>query len=184
MKVICRTILIILFTGICLISSSQSIGTHSIGLQLNTYVDESLFTNTFIKPVYAFRYTLGIRKNITFGPELSGFYVKAHVGDYTFGSFNIGGFFRYSFLPASRVKPFIEVSPYYIYHYWKNGPEDSFNGAEPNGSKSFISGFIAPGISLFSKSGKLSLDLFYKFSDKTFVNGKQSVLSYRLNLNF
>lgn len=184
MKTISRTIISILLSGYCVISSAQSIGNHSIGLQINPYVDEFLFTNTFIKPVYAFRYTLGIKEHITFGPELSGFYAKARVNDYTFGNFNIGGFFRYSFLPASRIKPFIELSPYYTYHYWKNGPEDTFTGVEPSGSKSLISGYIAPGISLFSKSGKVSLDLFYKFSNKSFVNEKQSVLSYRLNFKF
>ncbi len=184
MKVLSRTIFSILFAGLCMSSSSQSIGRHSIGLQLNPYIDESLFTNTFIKPVYAFRYTLGINEHITIGPELSGFHTKAHVNDYSFGSFNAGGFFRYSFLPVSRIKPFVELSSYYTNHYWKNGPEDSFPGVEPNGSISSVSGYIAPGISLFSKSGKVSLDLFYKFSNKTFVNAKQSVLSYRLNFKF
>jgi hypothetical protein len=184
MKVFGRTILIILLSGYCIISSSQSIGNHSIGLQLNPYVDDHLINHYFLKPVYAFRYTLGIKEHITFGPELSGFYAKAYSNDFTLGNVNVGGFFRYSFLPESRFKPFIEVSPYYTYHYWKNGPEDTFAEFAPNGSESFLSGYIAPGITLFSKSRKISLDLFYKFSNKTFVNDKQSVLSYRLNFNF
>jgi len=184
MKILSSTIISILLSSYCVISSSQSVGNHSIGLQLNPYVDEFLFNSTFFKPVYAFRYTLGIKEHITFGPELSGFYAKAHVNDFTLGNINVGGFFRYSFLSESRVKPFIEVSPYYTYHYWKNGPENPFTELEPNGSKSFLSGYIAPGITLFSKSRKVSLDLFYKFSNKTFVNDKQSVLSYRLNFKF
>jgi hypothetical protein len=185
MKIISGTILCVFLSCFCLISSSQSISSHSIGLQLNPYVDEFLFTSTFIKPVYAFRYSLGINDHITFGPELSGFFVKAHVNDYTISNLNIGGFFRYSFLPASRINPFIEISPYYTFHSWKNGPTDSFNGVlEPSGSRSYLSGYIAPGISLFSKSKKISLDLFYKFSNKTFANDKHSVLSYRLNYKF
>jgi hypothetical protein len=185
MKIISRTILCIFFSGYCLISSSQSVSKHSIGLQLNPFFDEHLFNHEFYSPVYAFRYTLGIREHITLGPELSGFYTKAYVNDFTLSNFNVGGFFRYSFLPTSRVNPFIEVSPYYTFHSWKNGPTESFSGAlEPSGSRSYLSGYIAPGISLYSKSKKVSLDLFYKFSNKDFVNGKQSVLSYRLNFKF
>src|SRR3989339_1871531 len=171
MKIIGRTILYVFLSCYSLISSSQSVSSHSIGLQLNPYVDEFLFTSTFIKPVYAFRYSLGIKDHISFGPELSGYYVKAHVNDYTISNLNVGGFFRYSFLPVSRVNPFIEVSPYYTFQSWKNGPTESFTGIlEPSGSSSYLSGYIAPGISLYSKSKKISLDLFYKFSNNTFVN--------------
>jgi hypothetical protein len=78
----------------------------------------------------------------------------------------------------------MEVSSYYTYHYWKNGPEVTFGEFEPNDSKSFLTGYVAPGISLFSKSRKMSLDLMYKFSNKTFVNNQKSVFSYRLNFWF
>jgi hypothetical protein len=184
MKILGRTILSILISGYCVISSSQSVGKHSIGLQLNPFFDEHLFNHEFYSPVYAFRYTLGIKEHITLGPELSGFYTKAYVNDFTIGNINVGGYFRYSFLPQSRLKPFIEVSSYYTYHYWKNGPEITFGDTEPNGSKSYLSGYVAPGITLLSKSRKISLDLMYKFSNKTFVNGEKSVFSYRLNFWF
>jgi hypothetical protein len=184
MKILGRTILCILLSGYCVISSSQSVGKHSIGLQLNPFFDEHLFNHEFYSPVYAFRYTLGIKEHITLGPELSGFYTKNYVDDFTFGNINVGGYFRYSFLPQSRFKPFIEVSSYYTYHYWKNFPEITFGDTEPNGSKSFLSGYVAPGITLLSKSRKISLDLMYKFSNKTFVNGEKSVFSYRLNFWF
>jgi hypothetical protein len=183
MKILGRTILSILLSGFCVISSSQSLGNHSIGLQLNPYVDQHLFDHAFFKPVYAFRYALGLKDHITYGPELSGYFVKAYSNDFTLGNINVGGFIRYSFLPESRFKPFIEVSPYYTYHYWKNGP-DTFAEFEPNGSKSYFSGYVGPGITIFNKSRKISLDLFYKFSNKIFLNDKQSVLSYRLNFNF
>jgi hypothetical protein len=185
MKIISRTILCLFFSGYCLFLSAQNIGNHSIGLQLNPYIDEFLFTGTFIKPVYAFRYSLGIKDHISIGPELSGSQFKAYSNDYSVSNLNIGGFFRYSFFPSSRIKPFIEASPYYTFQSWKNAPIEGFGGLlEPNGSKSYLSGYVAPGISLYSKSKKISLDLFYKFSNKSFVNGKHSVLSYRLNYNF
>jgi len=184
MKILSSAIISILLSSYCVISSSQTVGNHSIGLQINPFIDEHLINHEFYSPVYAIRYTFSIKDHITLGPELSGFYSKNYVDDFTFGNINVGGFFRYSFLPESRVKPFIELSPYYTYHYWKNGPENPFTELEPNGSKSLLSGYIAPGITLFSKSGKVSLDLFYKFSNKTFVNDKQSVLSYRLTFKF
>lgn len=184
MKILCRTILSILVSGYCVISSSQSVDKHSVGLQLNPYFDEHLFNHEYFKPVYAFRYTWRLNEHITFGPELSGFYTKNYVDDFSIGNFNAGGYFRYSFLPQSRFKPFMEVSPYYTYHYWKNGPEISFGELKPDGSKSFLSGYVTPGITIFNKSGNISLDLMYKFSDRTFVNEKKSVLSYRLNFWF
>jgi hypothetical protein len=184
MKIPGRTIFCIILTGYGIISSAQSLGKHSIGLQLNPYVDKHLFNHEFYSPVYAFRYTFGIKEHITLGPELSGFYSKVYADEYTFGNINIGGYFRYSVLPQSRFKPFIEVSSYYTYHYWKNFPEISLADIASNGSKSFLSGYFAPGITLFSKSGKISLDLMYKFSNKTFVNGGKSVFSYRLNFWF
>lgn len=181
MKMLLKTFLGIVFAGFSLISSGQTGMKHSIGLQLNPYFDEHLFNHQFFKPVYAFRYTLGIKEHITLGPELSGFYVKSYVNDFTIGNINAGGYFRYSFLPQSRIKPFIELSSYYTYHYWRNGPEITFGEFEPNGSKSFLSGYVAPGITLLSKSGKISLDIMYKFSNKTFVNNEKSIFSYRLS---
>ena len=184
MKILGRTILFILLSGYCVISSSQSVGKHSVGLQLNPFLDEHLFNHESYSPVYALRYTFSIKEHIALGPELSGFYTKTYVDDYTMGNFNLGGYFRYSFLPQSRFKPFIEVSSYYTYHYWKNGPEISINDIPPNGSESFLSAYVAPGMSIFSKSGKISLDLMYKFSNKDFVNSGKSVFSYRLNFWF
>jgi hypothetical protein len=185
MKIVNGIILTIFLSCNCMILSAQSKSKNSIGVQLNPYVDEFLFTNTFFKPVYAFRYSFGINDHLSFGPELSGFQFKARSNDYSVNNLNIGGFFRYSFLPSSRINPFIELSPYYTFQSWKNAPTDVFGGSfEPNGSKGYLSGYVAPGISFYSKSKKISLDLFYKFSNKCFVNGNNSVFSYRLNYNF
>jgi hypothetical protein len=184
MKILGRTILCILLSGYGAISSAQNVGKHSFGLQLNPYIDKHLFDHEFYSPVYAFRYTFSIKEHLTLGPELSGFYTKAYTNDFTFGNINVGGYFRYSFLSQSRFKPFLEVSSYYTYHYWKNGPEITYGDLEPTGSKSFLSGYVSPGITLLSKSRKISLDLMYKFSNRTFVNGEKSVFSYRLNFWF
>lgn len=181
-----KTILSSVFVSFCLISSAQSGKTHSIGLQLNPYLDADLFNGNSIKLVYALRYNFSIKDHITFGPELSGYYDKLLYLDpnYTYSNFNVGGFFRYSFFPASRVKPFIELSPYYTFFSYKNLPENTYEGVPPNGKDSYLSGYLAPGITLFNKSRNLSLDLFCKFSNKMLVNNEKIVFSYRLNFRF
>jgi hypothetical protein len=183
MKMLLKIILSIIVVGFSLISSGQTGMNHSIGLQLNPYLDESLFNGNAIKPVYALRYTFSVRDHITLGPELSGNFMRGPIAGpvYKSSNFNLGGFFRYSFLPESRVKPFFELSAYYTFYSYKYL---GTGGTETSGSDSYFSGYLAPGISLFSKSRKFSVDLFYKFSNKDFVNGKQSVLSYRFNFRF
>jgi hypothetical protein len=186
MKMLFKTILSFVFVVFSLISSAQSGTNNSIGLQLNPYLNADLFNGNSIALVYALRYNLSIKDHITLGPELSGFQSKLLYLDpnYKYSNFNVGGFFRYSFSPASRVRPFFELSPYYTFSSYKNLPENTYNGVPTNGKDSFLSGYLAPGISLFNKSHKFSLDLFYKFSTKMFVNNEKSVLSYRLNFRF
>jgi hypothetical protein len=186
MKMLLKTILSIAFAGFCLTSSAQGGNSNSIGLQLNPYLDADLFNGMAVKYVYAGRYNFNIKDHIAFGPELSGFYAKVLILDpkYTYAFFNVGGFFRYSFFPESRVKPFFELSPYYTFLNYKNGPENSYEGLPVNGNDSFFSGYLASGISLFNKSRKISLDLFCKVSNKMFVNNDKIVLSYRLNFRF
>jgi hypothetical protein len=178
MKMLVNSIFSIVLVFFCLMSSAQSDKSHSIKLQLNPYLDKDLFNGNSIKYVYALRYTFSIKDHITLGPELSGYNVKLLYLDpnYTFSNFNIGGFFRYSFFPSSRVRPFFEFSPYYTFFSYKNLPENTYEGVPPNGKDSYLSGYLAPGISVFNKSKKFSLDLFCKFSGKAFVNGNKLVL--------
>lgn len=179
-----KTILSIALVSFCLMSSAQNKTSHSIGLQLNPYINADLFAGINIRYVYALRYSFSIKDHITLGPELSGYYFKENSVDYSASIVNIGGFFRYSFFPEARVKPFFELSPYYSFFNYKNLPENAYPSMLPKGTDSYLSGYLAPGVSLFNKSKKISLDLFYKFSNKNFVNGNQAVLSYRLNFRF
>jgi hypothetical protein len=97
---------------------------------------------------------------------------------------NLGGFIRYSILPASRVKPFFELSPYYTFNHLKSTTVHTQEGVGLEYDKSWFSGYLSPGITLSSKNRRFSLDLMYKFTDKGFANGKKSVFTYRLNFNF
>jgi hypothetical protein len=186
MKTLSKNILCCVFVIFCQMSSAQSIKSHFIGLQLNPYLDADLFNGMSVKYVYAGRYNFTIKDHITLGPELSGFHAKVLILDpkYTYSNFNVGGFFRYSFFPAYRIRPFFELSPYYTFFSYKNGPENTYEGLPPDGKDSYLSGYLAPGISLYNKSRKISLDLFCKISGKSFVNNEKIVLSYRLNFRF
>jgi len=186
MKLLTKMILCLVFAGGSLFLSAQGSTRHSIGFQVNPYIDDLLFTNTSVKPVYAFRYTYNVNDHLSLGPEFSGYHIIMLNSDpnFTISNFNIGAFARYSFLPESRIKPFFEVSPYYTFHSYKNFPETNYYGTLPPDKTSYFSGYIAPGITLFNKSRNVSLDLMYKFSNKQFVNGSKSVFSYRLNIRF
>ncbi len=165
---------------------AQTYKNQSVGIQLNPYIDSDLTDGTFIKPVFALRYACNLTKNFSLGPEISGHYVTSlrDQTDFHISAINAGAFFRYSILHGSGIKPFIEISPYYTIHHFKSGDIVTTEGTGRDDRKEYFSGYFSPGISLYSKSQRLSLDLMYKFSDKEFVNGKKSVFSYRLNINF
>lgn len=159
---------------------------HSIGIQANPYLDSHFFEGSFIKPVFAARYGFNLKNNFSFGPEISGYFIHmiSDQVDFNVSNINIGGFVRYSFLPSSRIRPFFEASPYYTLHHVKSTTMYTPNGTGVDASKNSFNGYFSPGFSLYSKNHKFSLDLMYKFSNTTFVNGHKAVFSYRFNFNF
>jgi len=186
MKLLAKMIFCLVFAGFSLFLSAQGSTKHSIGFQLNPYINDLLFTGTSFIPVYALRYSYNVDDHFSFGPELSGHQIvmKNFEPNFISSSFNIGVYARYTFMPESRIRPFLELSPYYTFHSYKNFPDIQFYGTLPEMKSSYFSGYVAPGITLFNKSRNVSLDLMYKFSNKYFVNGNKSVFSYRLNINF
>ena len=155
---------------------------HSIGLQFNPYLDSYFFDGINTKWVFAARYSFNIKDHLSFGPEFSGFYLDHSITKFT--DFNFGGFVRYALLPKYRIKPFVEFSPYWSIYHFKIDPGPSWEGIDREST--YLSGYLSPGISLYTKNRKFSLDLMYKFSvtDKPFVNGNKSVFTYRFNFNF
>jgi len=183
LRIITFSFFIICFQSTC---EAQTDKNQSIGIQLNPYFDSHLFERTFIKPVFALRYGYYLTKNFTLGPEISGYYITTlkNQTDFNLSYLNLGAFFRYSILPESRVKPFLEISTYYTFYHFKSDDIVTMEGVGKDERKEFLSGYLSPGISVFSKSRRISLDLMYKFSNKYFVNDHKSVFSYRLNINF
>ena len=166
--------------------SQDPLYNKSIGVQANVFLDQNLYTGALIQPVWALRYSNNLNKNFSYGPEFSGiktFYRIDNVRDTRLVHLNMGGFFRYTVLPDKRISPFAELSLYYQYIHFVPGSDQVYNNTSEQKTHSFT-GYIAPGLSIKSKSRKVSLDLMYKFSPDPFVNSRHSVISYRINYLF
>jgi hypothetical protein len=159
---------------------------HSIGIQLNPYLDSNLSPGIFNNPVFAGRYSMKLNKHFSIGPEVSGFFVNRNAGnmDLHISRINIGGFIRYSLFPDARIRPFVELSPYYTFYHFDSKTIVTQNGIGMKYNKNYFSGYLSPGITLYSRNRKVSLDLMYKFSNNYFTNNKKSIFTYRLNFNF
>ncbi len=153
---------------------------NQIGLQLNPYLDENLFQGFLAQIVFGIRYAYHITPHLSAGPEVNGF-APLHLqpgNDLNFFRLGVGAFARYSFFTESQVRVFAEVLPYYSYRYWEE------NQWLPELKESRFGICLSPGVSLYSKSRKFSIDLYMKFSNIDFVNSKNYVFSYKLNYHF
>lgn len=178
--------LVSLFFAVNSITAQNTFKGRSIGIQLNPYLDSHFFEGTFLKPVFAGRFTFHLNDHLSFGPEVSGYFVHwiSDQGDMDISDLKFGAFARYSVFRTSRINPFIELSPYYSFHHLKSATIVTYEGIGMDKSGTYFSGYFSPGVTLSSKNHKFSLDLMYKFSDKEFVNSNKSVFSYRLNFHF
>ena len=184
--------LTIVFIGVLLLLSRVAVpqellktldinSTHNlIGIQFNPYLDEEFFHGLVMNTVYAIRYGYKIAETITIGAEFTGYfpYFFSLSNPVNYYNYNFGIFTRYSLWNKKRIQGFLELSTYYSYRF----QEASQYTSEIKENKFGI--YLAPGISFFSKNKKFSVDLYYKFSNLSFVNGKKSVLSYKVNYNF
>ena len=153
---------------------------NQIGIQFNPYIDDLLFQSgiPYITTISALRYGYRITKNVTSGMEFSYIFpINVNLKHQYFHHDNIGLLTRYSILSDKRFQIFAEASPYYSHIKVKY-----IDASDTTINRFGI--YIAPGTSFFSRNKKFSLDLYYKFSNLTFVNGKKSVLSYKVNFNF
>ncbi len=181
-----RTVFLLILIIVCIPSFSQDKPIkNSIAFQANIFLDENLYHGHFVQPVWALRYGYNINRNLSVGPEISGtrtFWRSSNVRDAKYTTLNIGGFSRYSLFPDKRISPFVELSLYYNRIHFDAGDLPYYGDNE--WTKYKFSGYLAPGISIKSKSRKFSFDLMYKFSPDQFVNSNKSVISYRFNFYF
>lgn len=135
--------------------------------------------------VSALRYGYRITKNITTGMEFScGFPIHINSGQswhyFNYFSYRVGIFGRYSILTEKRFQIFAEASPFFS-HYWRELTSSSDQTPYRDNNFGY---YVAPGVTLYTKSKRISFDLYYKFSNLSFINGNNSVLSYKVNYNF
>lgn len=170
---------LVFFTAFCQEQGKSSLFRNHIGIQFNPYINQQFFNFKIMNTVFALRYGYRITKNITTGMEFSCvFPINMDSGQslHYFG-YGIGLLTRYSFLSERRFQIFAEASPYY-----KHSNTDGIKDTDYKFNQFGV--YVAPGVSLYSKSKKFSFDLYYKFSNLTLVNGKKSVLSYKINYFF
>src|SRR4030042_475361 len=168
--------------------NNQSFLKNQIGIQFNPVINDR-FTNIsgtgFFDVVSSARYGYRITKNVTAGAEFScGFPIdiksRPTFHYYNYFTFNTGLFARYSFLPEKRIQVFAEASPFYS-HYWR---EQTSSTDLTSFTTNKIRFYVAPGVSLFSKSRRISLDLYYKLSTQIFTTGIEGEFTYKVCYNF
>jgi hypothetical protein len=153
-----------------------------IGIQYNPLYNGDRLC---IGNLYSIRYSYKIINPLIIGAELSGYFPNKNfaqggqfynpdysVQDHYGVSTNI--FIRYTIRPDKRIQGFLEVSPYSHLYFEKPIQYQDIDF--------FI--YIAPGLSVFSKNKRFSIDLYYKYSNQTFFNRSHGALSYKLNFHF
>jgi hypothetical protein len=125
---------------------------NMIGIQINPNRD-------FNALVYGIRYGYNISKPIIIGSEISGSMPAFKKPSTEYSNFKFGFYIRYSFMPEKRVRVFMETQPFYSYSYTR--ATEMYEGDDVEENKFGI--YAAPGLSIFTKNRKFSMDIYYKF---------------------
>jgi hypothetical protein len=162
-------------------SSDPAFKRNVIGIQYNPVYNGH---NSYNLNLYSVRYGYKVSRPITVGAEITATFPNGNYPELTYNPHNLNLknyyslstnlFFRYSFRSDKRLQLFLEASPYAQLYL-----EKPFHHL---GDDIFV--YVAPGVSLFSKNRKFSMDLYYKFSTGYFNNGTQRCLAYKLNFHF
>jgi hypothetical protein len=180
------SVVIITYSYICFSQSPEKGSTlpfykNQVGIQINPCLNNN---GIFSDLVFGLRYGYSISKPVIMGVEISET-IPAFgriTGAYSqYNDFKIGIFTRYSFFSEKRVQAFIEGSPFYSHRYFK-GLENLYGDVPKN----TFGIYIAPGVSIFTKNRKFSLDLYYQIyvHPTSFYYYHRNVVSYKLNFHF
>ncbi|MDD3741293.1 MAG: TonB-dependent receptor plug domain-containing protein [Bacteroidales bacterium] len=149
---------------------------NNIGLQFNKWMGYGDGWNIY---VFAARYGYGIKKYLRVGAEFSGFVRERMRNEIQINpNLNFGVFARGKICKLKYLHPFVETSFYYSYNYFVREDEPDYI------EHKYISGYIAPGVTLNLAKGGLNFDIFYKFSPHEMIDGRKSVITWRICLNF
>lgn len=163
----------------------QSFKKNQIGIQFNPIINERLLSTGgfgLIETVSSLRYGYRITKNFTTGmefvykfPILTNSSYRENSEKFNYFIYRIGLITRYSIWSEKRFQLFAEVSPYFVHAY-----KEMWNSGDPAPYRTDEFGcYAAPGVTLYSKSRRISFDLYSEFS----FTG-QTMLSYKVNFNF
>jgi hypothetical protein len=174
-----------LFFTISIISYSQNtddvlkplLYKNQVGLEVSPFRDRQGYYGGL---VFGLRYGYNISKPLTFGIESSES-VRSTNSYQQYNNFTIGMFARYSFFTEKRIQGFVEFSPFYSHRYFK-GLENLANEVRKN----TLGGYIAPGISVYTKNRKFSLDLYYDLyiHPTNIYYNHVNIIAYKLNFHF
>ncbi len=159
---------------------------HIIGFNGPVSINSNLINGGSVDCIFALRYGYRFSSNITAGAEFSGYYtifLADNITDARSYGLRPGVFGRYTLFPDSRINLFAEAQIYTAYSRFIPGSDPVFDSIDERKSLG-LSAYLAPGISLKSKSRKLSFDLMYKFADRSFKYGREYGVSWRLNFHF
>ncbi|MCC7575913.1 MAG: hypothetical protein KK926_03630 [Methanomethylovorans sp.] len=189
-KVYLFTLIILLIPKVILSQNSETKESttykkNQIGIQFNPVINERLLSSGgfgLIETVSSLRYGRRITKNFTTGmelvckfPILTNSSLREQSQIYNYFIYRIGLITRYSILSEKRFQVFAEVSPFFVHAY-----KEVWNSGDPAPYRNDEFGFYAaPGVTLYSKSRRVSFDLYYEFSFTGY-----NMLSYKVNYNF
>ena len=158
---------------------------NQVGIQLNPVINDRLLSTGglgLIETFSSLRYGYRITKNFTTGmeflckfPILTNSSYRKNSQNFNFFIYRIGLNARYSILSEKRLRLFAEVSPYFAHAY-----RPVLNSGDPTPYRNDEFGFYAaPGVTLYSKSRRISFDLYHELSFTGY-----NMLSYKINYNF
>jgi hypothetical protein len=161
-------------------SFDPSFKRNEIGISFNPQA----WNNKFIANVYSIRYGYKIARPFTIGAEVTGLFPNGNFPELSYSDpdfssknrFNLSTnlFFRYSLRSDKRLQFFLEASPYAEFMFNKQ--------FDYRWGDFFV--YVAPGVSVFSKNRKFSMDLYYKLSTEYNYSGNHGSLAYKLNFHF
>jgi hypothetical protein len=164
---------------------------HSIGFQVNPFIDESFWHNISTIElsdflwVSSFRYLYELEsvRHLKLGGETSLHFYQSDFANYTFLSF--GPLVRYDVFIIKRVAFGAEFSPYMTHERLKfNNQNEQQIPINEDVSETRFAYYIAPLISLKSKNSRWTYDFSWKFSGEEIIDNRKHVPSFKINYHF
>ncbi len=184
-----RLVRIIVFFGLLVISGTglfaqteTNVRTfkHSFGVQFNhaeNSLSDFIFGGVNERRVFALRYGYMPHPNVLVGPELSGFTITNNLTRIT--SLHFGAYGRYQLNVLKRIKPFAELSAFYVNESYYRFETDSTEI-----TRGFANCYVAPGVSFLFLKNRIGFDLMYKISPREILYLQHRMISFKLTYNF